>query len=1095
MSGDGKSTVVDRPGSVPSQDRAEPAPPRRESRRRSVPPASRYESGDEIGRGGMGRVVEATDTLLDRRVAVKEALTTDPELLRRFARETKITARLEHPSIVPLYDAGTVDGAPFYVMRRVSGRPLSELIRAAPALNDRLALVPHLLAAAQAIAHAHQRGIIHRDIKPSNILVGELGETVVIDWGLAKVLGEPDDAPTEDNEPGASMSLRTRIGSVFGTPGFMDPNQLRGDHVGTQGDVYSLGASLYNLLAAEPPHYASDSTQMMKLASQGPAVPVSQRVAGVPAELSTIVDRATDYDTERRYKDAGQFAEELKRFLTGQLVASHEYSRAERFVRFVRKHRAAVAIGAAATILLVIVGTFALSQVIEERDRADAQARLATQGRREAEAARAMADERADLLLISRASALVETNPTAALASLKQLTPASKHIDDARAIALSARLRGVGWAMKAADTHPGVVVLDPAARRIAQMTVDGKLHVYDLETRRIVFETQLERGMQVRWIRDGKQLLVVGRGATRVFSPTGTEEKTDLPVLDSVETDERGVQLIAVDGGQRALRIDLERGTRTEIGTGVTAVQIDPEGTYFTVTTKTDFIVYDGAGKALLHRPHARSIVRASFGTTKIAVLDNARVYEAPLQAGASWALVPAATGQNVPLWLDYANDRLFGVFADSRVLAEYKGVLQEVGRMDSTTGTMHPFGRDYLAVGVDGRRIYYVDGAMLRTLYLPIAMRFVRVVTRAAHSRLVAIGDGAIVVLELDALPKLMPLERHQTTVFVSNTVLLSSAAFNYNYSWFDLTTQRSTHASTGGAVNMRTFDRVDGRMLATEQTTGGGIRALIFEAGGQLPSQVIDTPFEEIQLVTGGGLVYSIGNKVFGGYRGVVRPELFTTDGKVQILVRLGPDEFAAISDRELVRHNLRTNALVRFPLDDGPPINYAIPQGGQLLLARGDKLLRWHDSSLEVFATLESPANSMFVVETGVLATLSNHSAVFVDNAGKMTRLSSSRGDAFGSAHRVVVPGQFHYDVIELPSLARWGLPITRAADMADVQLDLSPDGKKLVEKRLDGRLWLWDLPIGEDLAQLVSQTNFVEDQNGLLLWPWQNANPTK
>jgi len=179
MSRDDRPTVDERGRSAPPEPAHEPG---------ELP--SRYASGDEIARGGMGRVVEATDTLLGRAVAIKEALTTDPDALRRFARETRITARLEHPSIVPVYDAGIADdGKPYYVMRKVSGRPLDQLVEDGKSLSDRLALLPHVLAAAQAVAHAHRRGVLHRDLKPTNILVGDLGETVVIDWGLAKVVG------------------------------------------------------------------------------------------------------------------------------------------------------------------------------------------------------------------------------------------------------------------------------------------------------------------------------------------------------------------------------------------------------------------------------------------------------------------------------------------------------------------------------------------------------------------------------------------------------------------------------------------------------------------------------------------------------------------------------------------------------------------------------------------------------------------------------------------------------------------------------------------------------------------------------------------
>src|SRR5579859_7770361 len=131
----------------------------------ALPPA-RYRLGAEIARGGMGRVVDATDTRLGRTVAFKEALTGDLDSLRRFEREIRITARLEHPSIVPVHDAGeSGGGAPFYVMRKVSGRPLEKLVASAENLGQRLALIPHIVDSAQAIAHAHERGIVHRDIK------------------------------------------------------------------------------------------------------------------------------------------------------------------------------------------------------------------------------------------------------------------------------------------------------------------------------------------------------------------------------------------------------------------------------------------------------------------------------------------------------------------------------------------------------------------------------------------------------------------------------------------------------------------------------------------------------------------------------------------------------------------------------------------------------------------------------------------------------------------------------------------------------------------------------------------------------------------
>jgi len=223
---------------------------------------------------------------------------------------------------VPVHDAGTLpDGSPFYVMRKVSGRPLEQLVSDAKPLAKRLALLPQMLATANAVAHAHARGVLHRDLKPSNILVGPLGETVVIDWGLAKVIDEPDDP--SDPFARATDDVHTRAGTIVGTPGFMPPEQLRGEPVDARSDVYALGATLYFVLARRPPHVGQTGDEMITAALAGPPTPIGTLVPGVPRELATIVDKALAYDRGARYRDAGGVAEELDRFLKGQLVASH----------------------------------------------------------------------------------------------------------------------------------------------------------------------------------------------------------------------------------------------------------------------------------------------------------------------------------------------------------------------------------------------------------------------------------------------------------------------------------------------------------------------------------------------------------------------------------------------------------------------------------------------------------------------------------------------------------------------------------------------------------------------------------------------------
>src|SRR5271169_2308250 len=158
------------------------------------PSGDRYELGRERARGGLGRVMEAEDRQLRRTVAVKELIHRDAPSEARFVREAFITARLEHPSIVPVYDAATSpEGAPFYVMKLVSGRTLEDLVAACKAAGERLALLPNVIAVADAIAYAHSQGVLHRDIKGSNVIVGEFGETIVIDWGLAKRIDDVDE--------------------------------------------------------------------------------------------------------------------------------------------------------------------------------------------------------------------------------------------------------------------------------------------------------------------------------------------------------------------------------------------------------------------------------------------------------------------------------------------------------------------------------------------------------------------------------------------------------------------------------------------------------------------------------------------------------------------------------------------------------------------------------------------------------------------------------------------------------------------------------------------------------------------------------------
>ena len=464
--------------------------------------------GVELGRGGMGRVVEATDLALDRAVAIKLATSETPEDLLRFEREVRITARLEHPSIPPVHEAGRdAEGRPFYVMRKVTGDRLVDRIRAATTPRARLALVPNVLAAVDAAGFAHARGVIHRDIKPANILVGAYGETLLIDWGLARRLDEADAASAplelEQAEP------LTRAGSIFGTPGYMAPEQARGEPVDARADVYALGITLLHVLVG----------------SIEPTVSISQVDAAVPNELIAIVGKATAERADDRYPDGGALANDLRAFLAGQLVAAHHYTARERVARFLRRHRVAVLVSAAALVGAIVIGVVSIVGLLRARDRAES-ARVI------AEAERATTADRAEVMLLDRASTLAQHDPTRAVALLRQLPPTSPHVRRARDIAAMAASYGIA---RAASATPGKLspihhlALSPDGQWLATGALDGTIRLHRVETGATRILATLARGIGgVVWTDRGATLCVLAKdGLWRIALASGKATQLD----------------------------------------------------------------------------------------------------------------------------------------------------------------------------------------------------------------------------------------------------------------------------------------------------------------------------------------------------------------------------------------------------------------------------------------------------------------------------------------------------------------------------------------------------------------------------------------
>lgn len=371
-----------------------------------------YAIGDVISAGGMGQIRLAQDRRLDRRVAIKEVLDDDRARLQRFEREARITARLQHPSIVAVHEAGRwPDGRPFYAMPFIEGRSLHDVLRDARTLDARLALVPHVLAIADAIAYAHDRRIIHRDLKPKNVMIGPFGETIVIDWGIAKALPADASAASDDAPDAASSDATndaTSGGEVLGTPAYMPPEQAAQPASDPRADVYAIGAILYHVLAGAPPYRGATSAEVLAALRAGPPAPLSQRAPRAPADLVAIVDKAMAREPAARYATAQHLADDLRRYQTGLLVGAHRYTVGQLARRFLRRNRVAVTVAAVLVGVLIAISIYGVRRIVDERDLAVRERNLAREQRVASErlVSFALGDVRDELLKVGRLALL-----------------------------------------------------------------------------------------------------------------------------------------------------------------------------------------------------------------------------------------------------------------------------------------------------------------------------------------------------------------------------------------------------------------------------------------------------------------------------------------------------------------------------------------------------------------------------------------------------------------------------------------------------------------------------------------------------------------
>jgi hypothetical protein len=1073
----------------------------------SVPAADlRYKLGAELGRGGMGRVVEAYDTHLGRTVALKEVLPQGtPNITRRFQREVRITARLEHASIVPLYDSGVMaDGRPFYVMRRVSGSPLDELMVRARGLDERLALLPNVLAAIDAIGHAHRRGVIHRDLKPGNILVGDLGETVVIDWGLAKVVGEEEPPPEsfEPFVPTAGDSLKTQLGAVFGTPGFMAPEQARGDDLDARSDVYALGATLYQLMAGKPPIGGTSATEMIATTATKRVVPILRAMPSVPPELATIIDKALSFHADDRYSDASELAADVRRFTTGQLVGAHRYTRRQRIARFARRHRAALVVAAAAATAVAVLSWVSVHRILAERDAA----RVA---RREAEHARVIADtkaeearQRADQLMLAAARGLIETNPTGAIAALKQLGSSSPQtLDGAKAIAKAAVARGVAWGMR---SLPGASVsfeMTRDGRRLLQVSRTGELQILDLELRKQIVSKQIGSGNVAFWV-DGDRMILIDRSKQppAVFDPaTGTIDTIGTQELKDLARTSDGKLVAFIDASRQAGVIDIATRsiTMAPIGEAERAIAIADDGSWLAFGVKIDakrgrLVIVDRAGKLLAERP-GTPILMAVSPSGKLAVSMFDEVVEVrPGGAKPTFSKVPLEPKETHMIHqLLYTGELLHMVGA--RGIVTWGGVrLVRSESLGQSTYLAQVSASSQLVVTANDNNVHLLRDA--NHLVVPVfdaSDGMYRVATGRETSRVAATTKEAILIWDTDVLfPRVYD---SPVGVFIANRrMLVQKGVMGEWYIWDIDSDQRTPVKGVYEGLPLQYHAQADDGRAVVLVHTRAGMSVIDVRADGTSTVAIEDIGDKgHLRSVQGKAIVYTLGkNRIFGKLGNEPSRELVSLVGDVASLTSNGKLGYAALSKTgELVRGTFGGATFARTQLTDRDKGAFIIGgTNGDVFVASGHRLLRWRTDVHEV-ARFAAEIDFIASTELGLYVQLVNRNVLFVAATGNQTpqRMPVS---AFTSASRdgsVVIglsAGQ-QVEVVDMPSLAMWTLPRVLAGMPG---ANVSPDGQRIVQS-LGMRVGIWRLaqPGSDFSAWLDELTNASEDA-GHVRWPW-------